>query len=80
MEPIFFISSELEVKVYLFFLFEAKMASDYITKGIMYVISDILSLITVTLCMVQKLPQIREIYTYKSAKGEYQNRFLCMYE
>lgn len=69
MEPIFFISSELEVKVWLFFLFEAKMAGDYITKGILYVISDILSLVTVALCLVQKLPQIGDIYRYKSAKG-----------
>ncbi|XP_055315254.1 solute carrier family 66 member 3 [Sitodiplosis mosellana] len=45
------------------------MAGDYITKGILYVISDILSLLTVALCLVQKLPQIREIFTYKSAKG-----------
>ncbi|XP_031620142.1 solute carrier family 66 member 3 [Contarinia nasturtii] len=45
------------------------MASNYIAKGIVYVISDILSLVTVVLCMVQKLPQIRDIYTYKSAKG-----------
>lgn len=70
MEPIFFISSELEVKVWLFFLFESKMPGDYITKGILYVISDILSLLTVALCLVQKLPQIREIYTFKSAKGK----------
>lgn len=69
MEPIYFISSELEVKVWLFFLFEAKMAGDYITKGILYVISDILSLVTVALCLVQKLPQIGDIYRYKSAKG-----------
>lgn len=69
MEPIFHVLSDLEVKVYLFFLFETKMAADYITKGIMYIISDLLSLITVALCMVQKLPQIQEIFTYKSAKG-----------
>lgn len=70
MEPIFFVLSDLELKVYLFFLFETKMASDYITKGIIYVISDLLSVITVALCLVQKLPQIRDIHTYKSAKGE----------
>lgn len=70
MEPIFYISPGLEVKVYLFFLFESKMAMEYITKGIMYIMADLLSLITVALCMIQKLPQIQEIFTYKSAKGE----------
>lgn len=71
MEPTFYISSEFELKVYLFTLVQLKMASNYITKGILYIVSDILSLITVALCMVQKVPQIRELYTYKSAKGEY---------
>lgn len=71
MEPTFYISSEFELKVYLFVLIELKMAANYITKGFLYILSDILSLITVALCLVQKVPQIRELYTYKSAKGEY---------
>lgn len=70
MEPILFILSDLQLIVYLFILFETKMAGGYIAKGIMYVISDLLSVITVALCLVQKLPQIQAIYTYKSAKGE----------
>lgn len=70
MEPTFYISSDWEFKVYLFFVIELKMASNYITKGILYIISDILSLITVALCMVQKVPQIREVFIYKSAKGK----------
>lgn len=74
MQPIFFIVSDFELKVLLFFLFETKMAADYLTKGIMYIIADLLSLITVALCMVQKLPQIQEIYTYKSAKGKFDNK------
>lgn len=69
MEPIYFVLADFELKVYLFFLFETKMAGDYIARGILYVISDLLSLITVGLCFIQKLPQIRDIYTYKSAKG-----------
>lgn len=71
MEPTFYISSEFELKVYLFALVELKMAANYITKGILYIVSDILSMITVALCMVQKVPQIRELYTYKSAKGRF---------
>lgn len=74
MEPIFFVLSDFELKVYLFFYFESKMAGNYIAKGISYVISDLLSLITVALCFVQKVPQIRELYTYKSAKGEWIKR------
>lgn len=74
MEPIYYISSEFELKVFLFALVQLKMAANYITKGILYVISDILSLITVALCMVQKLPQIRDLFTYKSAKGMLTNR------
>lgn len=74
MEPIFFIVSDFELKVLLFFFFETKMAADYLTKGIMYIIADLLSLITVALCMVQKLPQIQEIFTYKSAKGKFDNK------
>lgn len=46
------------------------MALDFIKKGILFVIADILSIITVLLSVVQKLPQIRDVYTYKSAKGE----------
>lgn len=71
MEPTYYISSEFELKVYLFALVQLKMAANYITKGILYVISDILSLITVVLCMVQKVPQIRDLFMYKSAKGPF---------
>lgn len=46
------------------------MAWEYIKKGFLLVVADILSLITVILCLIQKLPQIRDLYGYKSAKGE----------
>lgn len=46
------------------------MALDFIKKGILFVIADILSIITVILCLVQKLPQIRDVFTFKSAKGK----------
>lgn len=42
----------------------------YMKKGLVLVISDILSLITVVLCLIQKLPQIRDLYAYKSARGK----------
>lgn len=71
LDSIVFVPSDLELKVYLLILFETKMATDYITKGILYIFADILSLVTVALCMVQKLPQIQQIYTYKSAKGKH---------
>lgn len=77
----YYISSDFELKVYLFALIQLKflkleaisnwkMASNWLTKGILYVVADILSLVTVILCMVQKVPQIRDLYAYKSAKGE----------
>lgn len=46
-----------------------KMAWEYIKKGFLLVFADILSLITVALCLIQKLPQIRDLYGYKSARG-----------
>lgn len=46
------------------------MALDFIKNGILFVIADILSVITVLLCLIQKLPQIRDVHLYKSAKGE----------
>lgn len=46
------------------------MALDFIKRGILFVIADILSIVTVLLCLVQKLPQIRDVYAYKSAKGK----------
>jgi len=41
----------------------------YLKKGLVLVISDLLSLITVVLCLIQKIPQIRDLYGYKSARG-----------
>lgn len=46
------------------------MSWDYIKKGFLFIIADILSIITVVLCMIQKLPQIRDVHVYKSAKGK----------
>lgn len=45
------------------------MVWDYVKKGLLLVIADILSLITIVLCLVQKLPQIKNIYGYRSARG-----------
>lgn len=41
----------------------------YIKKGFLLVVADILSIITIALCLIQKLPQIRDLYEYKSARG-----------
>lgn len=45
------------------------MVWSYIKKGFMLVVADVLSIITIVLCLVQKLPQIRDLYGYKSARG-----------
>lgn len=39
-------------------------------KGFLLLVADVLSIITIVLCLVQKLPQIRDLYGYKSARGE----------
>lgn len=33
-------------------------------------VADLLSIITIVLCLIQKLPQIRDLYGYKSARGK----------
>lgn len=46
------------------------MLLDYVQKGLVHVIADILSVITILLCLVSKVPQIRDLYGYKSARGK----------
>lgn len=43
----------------------------YLDRGIIYIISDILSLITISSCLVLKVPQIKIIQETKSAAGMY---------
>lgn len=43
---------------------------DYFEKGFLLVIADILSIITISSCLVCKIPQIKTISALKSAKGE----------
>lgn len=43
---------------------------EYLEQGIIYIISDILSIITILSCLVIKVPQIKIIQERKSAKGE----------
>lgn len=43
----------------------------YLDRGIIYVVSDILSLITILACVVLKVPQIKIIQETKSAAGNY---------
>lgn len=41
-----------------------------IGQGILHVISDILSLVTIGFCLIQKIPQIKTLYNRKSARGK----------
>lgn len=43
---------------------------DYFEKGILLIIADLLSIITISSCLVCKIPQIKTISGLKSAKGE----------
>jgi len=45
------------------------MVLAYLQRGIILVVSDILSLITIALCLVVKVPQIKALWLYKSARG-----------
>ena len=42
---------------------------DYFEKGFLLVIADLLSLLTISSCLVCKIPQIKTINALKSAKG-----------
>lgn len=42
---------------------------DLIGRGILIIISDILSIVTIGFCLIQKIPQIRTLYNGKSARG-----------
>uniref|UniRef100_A0A1A9WLJ0 Solute carrier family 66 member 3 n=1 Tax=Glossina brevipalpis TaxID=37001 RepID=A0A1A9WLJ0_9MUSC len=46
-----------------------ELISDYLDKGLVLIVADLLSLITVSSCLVLKLPQINTIRTNKSSKG-----------
>lgn len=46
------------------------LVSHYLEKGIVLIIADLLSLITVSSCLVIKVPQISTIRENKSSKGE----------
>lgn len=43
--------------------------SDYLDKGLVLIVADLLSLITVSSCLIIKVPQINTICTNKSSKG-----------
>lgn len=42
---------------------------DYLDKGLKLIIADVLSIITISSCLIIKVPQIRTIQTLRSAKG-----------
>lgn len=50
------------------------MLLDYVQKGLVHVVADLLSVITILLCLVSKVPQIKDLYGYKSARGKWQNK------
>lgn len=41
-----------------------------IGRGVLVIISDILSLLTIGFCLIQKVPQIKTLYKGKSARGK----------
>lgn len=43
---------------------------NYFEKGLLLVIADLLSLVTIASCLVCKIPQIRTIAALESAKGK----------
>ncbi|XP_022212696.2 solute carrier family 66 member 3 [Drosophila obscura] len=47
----------------------SEVVSEYLQKGLVLVIADLLSLITVSSCLVIKVPQINTIKENKSSKG-----------
>uniref|UniRef100_A0A1B0FDQ5 Solute carrier family 66 member 3 n=1 Tax=Glossina morsitans morsitans TaxID=37546 RepID=A0A1B0FDQ5_GLOMM len=46
-----------------------EVISDYLDKGLVLIVADLLSLITVSSCLIIKVPQINTICTNKSSKG-----------
>ncbi|SPP76869.1 blast:PQ-loop repeat-containing protein 3 [Drosophila guanche] len=48
----------------------SEVVSEYLDKGLVLVIADLLSLITVSSCLVIKVPQINTIRENQSSKGE----------
>lgn len=42
-----------------------------IGHGVLMIISDILSLLTIGFCLIQKIPQIKTLYNSKSARGKW---------
>lgn len=44
---------------------------EYMDKGIVLIVADILSLITVSSCLFIKIPQINTIRQNKSSQGKY---------
>jgi len=48
---------------------EGNVFSDYLEKGVILIVADLLSLITVSSCLVIKVPQIKTIKEHRSAKG-----------
>lgn len=46
------------------------MLSSYLEKGIVLIVADILSVITVSSCLVIKVPQIKTIRRNKSSYGK----------
>jgi len=47
------------------------VVSEYMERGLVLVIADLLSLITVSSCLVIKVPQINTIRANESSKGEH---------
>lgn len=41
----------------------------FIGNGVLIIISDVLSLLTIGFCLIQKIPQIKTLYDFKSARG-----------
>lgn len=44
---------------------------DLLTRGFLMVLSDIFSIITILMCLVAKIPQIKTVFAMKSAKGNF---------
>lgn len=41
----------------------------FLAKGLLMVISDLFSVITIAMCLIAKVPQIRTLFGIKKAKG-----------
>jgi len=51
--------------------------SEYLERGPVLVVADLLSLITVSSCLVIKVPQINTIRANESSKGEHRPHNIC---